>query len=211
MTSPGHASCRVHARAEPDAQARQNHDGPLNSSGRSTTATRHRPNHGLAPRPRTAHPAGSLVSGGVVTMLSAARTGKNQIVLQRLSPTVAVVLLLCLVPGAGWTTPPPAPRVSPAAAPADEGDTTVYVTRTGKKYHRDGCRSLSRSRIPMKLSEAAKRYGRCAVCRPPVLRSDDRDRNDPPERSARCAATTRKGTQCSRRATRGAYCWQHAR
>ena len=47
---------------------------------------------------------------------------------------------------------------------------TVYVTRTGEKYHRDGCRYLSRSRIPMSLAEAAKRYGPCSVCKPPVLR-----------------------------------------
>lgn len=26
-----------------------------------------------------------------------------------------------------------------------------------------------------------------------------------------CAAITRKGTRCKRRATYGAYCWQHAR
>ena len=45
---------------------------------------------------------------------------------------------------------------------------TVYVTRTGQKYHLDGCRSLSRSKIPMALTEAAKRYGPCSVCRPPV-------------------------------------------
>jgi hypothetical protein len=45
---------------------------------------------------------------------------------------------------------------------------TVYVTRTGSKYHRDGCSSLSRSKIPMSLAEAARRYGPCANCRPPV-------------------------------------------
>lgn len=30
----------------------------------------------------------------------------------------------------------------------------VYVTRTGSKYHRDGCRYLSRSRIPISLRDA---------------------------------------------------------
>jgi hypothetical protein len=50
-------------------------------------------------------------------------------------------------------------------------DAIVYVTKTGTKYHRDGCRSLSQSKIPMKLSEAARRYEPCSICKPPVLQS----------------------------------------
>ena len=46
-------------------------------------------------------------------------------------------------------------------------DQTVYVTRTGKKYHREDCRYLRRSSIPMKLSEARKLYDPCSVCQPP--------------------------------------------
>lgn len=45
---------------------------------------------------------------------------------------------------------------------------TVYITRTGSKYHRSGCRYLRQSRIPISLSEAKRRgYGACSVCRPP--------------------------------------------
>ena len=44
---------------------------------------------------------------------------------------------------------------------------TVYVTKTGKKYHRDGCRSLSKSKIPISLEEARTRYDACSVCKPP--------------------------------------------
>jgi hypothetical protein len=40
----------------------------------------------------------------------------------------------------------------------NDGGTIVYVTRTGQCYHRAGCSSLSRSKIPMDLSEAKKRY-----------------------------------------------------
>ncbi len=43
-------------------------------------------------------------------------------------------------------TPEPAPSV------------TVYVTRTGSKYHRAGCRYLRKSCIPMSLEDAKKRY-----------------------------------------------------
>jgi len=52
---------------------------------------------------------------------------------------------------------------------ADSKDPTVYVTKTGSKYHSAGCRSLAKSAIPMRLSEAARRYDPCKVCRPPTL------------------------------------------
>jgi hypothetical protein len=61
--------------------------------------------------------------------------------------------------------------VAPAsniATPAASGDVTVYVTRTGEKYHRAGCRYLARSSIPMPLKEAASRYSPCSVCKPPM-------------------------------------------
>lgn len=39
---------------------------------------------------------------------------------------------------------------------------TVYVTKTGKKYHNDGCSSLKKSKIAMSLSEAeAEGYTPC--------------------------------------------------
>ncbi len=45
-------------------------------------------------------------------------------------------------------------------------ETIVYVTRTGKKYHRKGCRYLRRSKIPMERSLAQRIYLPCFVCRP---------------------------------------------
>lgn len=62
-------------------------------------------------------------------------------------------------------------RAWPAGVAQPEPDSqslTVYVTRTGAKYHRDGCQYLRRSRIPTSLTEARKRYGACSVCRPPM-------------------------------------------
>jgi len=55
--------------------------------------------------------------------------------------------------------------------PAAQLEDTVYVTRTGAKYHRAGCRYLSKSMIPIPLKEAAQRYAPCSVCRPPVPRN----------------------------------------
>jgi methylphosphotriester-DNA--protein-cysteine methyltransferase len=43
----------------------------------------------------------------------------------------------------------------------------VYVTKTGACYHRDGCRSLRRSRIPISRAEAVKKgYRPCKACKP---------------------------------------------
>jgi micrococcal nuclease len=43
----------------------------------------------------------------------------------------------------------------------------VYITNTGEKYHRDGCRYLSISRIPISRADAiAQGYTPCSVCKP---------------------------------------------
>jgi len=53
------------------------------------------------------------------------------------------------------------------AAPTDGKDVTVYITRTGKKYHRGSCRYLRKSMIPIKKKDAIGRgYTPCSVCKP---------------------------------------------
>lgn len=75
-------------------------------------------------------------------------------------------------------TQPTTQASQPATAPAtfqrgkyfrNNGTETVYVTRTGKKYHRAGCR-YAKNAIPIPLKDAAGKYTPCAVCTPPVLR-----------------------------------------
>jgi competence protein ComEC len=44
----------------------------------------------------------------------------------------------------------------------------VYITKTGKKYHRAGCQYLSKSCIPIDLEDAKDRgYTPCSKCNPP--------------------------------------------
>ena len=44
---------------------------------------------------------------------------------------------------------------------------TVYITKTGHKYHRGSCRYLKRSKISISLANAELRgLGPCSVCRP---------------------------------------------
>lgn len=63
------------------------------------------------------------------------------------------------------------PKITDSASIGSEPqlseDRTVYVTRTGKKYHRDNCSSLRRSKIPISLAEAKQQYGACSRCSPP--------------------------------------------
>ncbi|MCB1217197.1 hypothetical protein KDL44_07380 [bacterium] len=43
----------------------------------------------------------------------------------------------------------------------------VYITKTGKKYHLDGCQYLKKSKIKTTLAEARRNYDACKVCKPP--------------------------------------------
>lgn len=58
---------------------------------------------------------------------------------------------------------------SPVLDSLVSGNTPVYVTRTGSKYHRDGCSSLSKSKIEITLKEAIEQgYEPCKRCKPPT-------------------------------------------
>ena len=55
--------------------------------------------------------------------------------------------------------------VDPGSSNADER--TVYITDRGKKYHRDGCRYLNKSKHPISLAQAkANGYEPCQTCNP---------------------------------------------
>jgi hypothetical protein len=62
----------------------------------------------------------------------------------------------------------PVPAQQGTSAEQNPKTQTIYITRAGKKYHRDGCRYLAASRIPISLKDAkAKGFTACKVCRPP--------------------------------------------
>lgn len=56
--------------------------------------------------------------------------------------------------------------LTPSAANA--GDIAVYVTASGSKYHKEGCPYLSKSKIPIALSDARLKYDPCSKCNPPL-------------------------------------------
>lgn len=51
-------------------------------------------------------------------------------------------------------------------AASEDGEQVVYITTTGSRYHRAGCRFLSRSQIPVALKDARHKYKTCLVCGP---------------------------------------------
>jgi competence protein ComEC len=60
-----------------------------------------------------------------------------------------------------------APKSSNAiTTPVDKSD-AVFVTESGKKYHRAGCRYLDQSSRQMSKNDAIKAgYGPCDICKP---------------------------------------------
>jgi len=65
------------------------------------------------------------------------------------------------------TEPEPEPEPEPATQ-TEPVSQTVYVTKTGTKYHLEGCSHLSKSKIEKTLAEAkAANYQPCKACKPP--------------------------------------------
>jgi hypothetical protein len=78
--------------------------------------------------------------------------------------TVLFALVMLLANAA-----PFASRAEPEATEqVQTKEITVYITRTGKKYHRAGCSYLRSSSIPISLKNAKSNgYTACSRCRPP--------------------------------------------
>jgi hypothetical protein len=75
---------------------------------------------------------------------------------------LAIATLVALV---GFTWDATTQRPAPASEPRQR-EAIVYVTKTGTKYHLDGCQYLRQSKIPIPLIEAVKFYDPCPRCRP---------------------------------------------
>lgn len=78
---------------------------------------------------------------------------------------VLLPAVLSLLVAVACASSQPDARTAVSSQPAAA---TVYITKTGTKYHADGCRHLAKSRIPIALDEAKKKgYEPCSVCQPP--------------------------------------------
>lgn len=101
---------------------------------------------------------------------------------------------------------------------------TVYVTRTGEKYHADACRYLSRSKIAVSLKDAVRNgYTPCSVCKPRTSETTQRQNITPQHTptpasttqpkattSRQCSGITKSGARCKRMTTSASgRCYQH--
>lgn len=83
----------------------------------------------------------------------------------------------------------------PVTTLAASGDTIVYVTRTGEKYHSDGCQYLRKSQIPISLQDAINSgYSACSRCNPPVLTAQATAPATPAAPAASTAVATQPAT-----------------
>jgi len=102
---------------------------------------------------------------------------------------------------------------------------TVYITKTGEKYHKESCQYLKYSKIEIDLAKAVE-LGKtpCSVCKPPRLSpgqapissSGASSLGSAPapsqgkSTSRQCSATTQAGKRCLRMTTNtNGRCWQH--
>jgi len=118
-----------------------------------------------------------------------------------------ILILLVSLP---WASPTSGSQSQNKPKTSKSKQETVYITRTGKRYHRTGCRYLH-SKIKTNIVEASKAgYTPCKVCKPGGYNKKPSDFGKSGKvTSGRCQATTKKGTRCKRSASSGSYCWQH--
>jgi len=72
-----------------------------------------------------------------------------------------LILFSALIPS---FSAPPLPTIAANIQPVQE---VVYITKTGKKYHKATCRYLKSSKIKVAKTEAKESgYTACKVCKP---------------------------------------------
>lgn len=98
---------------------------------------------------------------------------------------------------------------------------TVYITKTGEKYHIEACAYLKNSSIEIQLADAIDRgYQACKVCKPnsgAKLKPEAKNSTVKQEISSKqgsasvqCSGTTKKGPRCKRMTTSSnGRCYQH--
>lgn len=98
---------------------------------------------------------------------------------------------------------------------------TVYVTKTGKKYHKSNCHYLKNSKTEITFEKAIDLYyTACSVCKPNAqwsplsIRSTSTKSTTTPTikttKSTQCTGKTKAGARCKRMTKSGnGRCYQH--
>lgn len=101
----------------------------------------------------------------------------------------------------------------------NENSQTVYVTKSGTKYHNLNCKHLSKSSRSITFSDAkGKGYDACSVCKPITTTSIKKSTtnifksktSNKDVKYVQCFAETQSGSRCKRNAKSSmGLCWQH--
>ena len=97
---------------------------------------------------------------------------------------------------------------------------TVYVTKTGKKYHKNECRYLKYSKKAIKLDKVkALGYTACKVCKPTANNTKENANSLAPKKestttkkadASQCTGKTKSGKRCKRKTKNASgRCYQH--
>ena len=103
-----------------------------------------------------------------------------------------------------WSMPDPTPpwdfRRGQGVAKLEIGqpNTSVYVSRTGGKYHRGDCRFVAKSKLPSTLGGVFGRYTPCSTCAPPVLKELAQSFKEPAGKPAAQVYVTHSGKKYHR-------------
>lgn len=118
---------------------------------------------------RYGHPAQATLNALQAAGVTVYRTDVNgTIIMQSDGKTITINKKASPIKNNAPPTTLSKPKVTtPTPTVSDDQSETVYVTETGKKYHREGCRYLKKSKIPISLEEAKMYYEPCSACNPP--------------------------------------------
>ncbi|MBX2969856.1 MAG: hypothetical protein KF803_10840 [Cyclobacteriaceae bacterium] len=94
---------------------------------------------------------------------------------------------------------------------AVQAQTTVYITNTGEKYHKQTCKYLSKSSISIELTKAKENgYTACSVCKPGGTTTTTQPVKQNASVSRQCSAMTKAGSRCKGVTTNASgRCYQH--
>lgn len=91
---------------------------------------------------------------------------------------------------------------------------TVYITKTGEKYHTENCSYLSQSKIAIDFDKAKNYHTPCSRCKP--IGYNNRSNNFQSNGSnnthvaVQCSDKTQSGARCKRTTTNAnGRCYQH--
>ena len=106
---------------------------------------------------------------------------------------------------------------------SDSFSQTVYITKSGKRYHTEKCR-YAKNANAVSLSEAVSRgLSPCSVCNPETESSTGTEKNsftgdeqitkpssEKKQTKVQCSAMTKSGNRCKRITNyENGKCWQH--